>query len=231
MKKILASALLIGLVNILSAQVSFGTKNLLVTSARGVNIKPIIKVYNTSNKDITFDFYVNQSGVKLPTGYVPQSVCILPGLCYNWDANIFIITGSKNISLAPFDSVIVEPGIDITANARTDSSAIIPIVITQGTSYDTLTFTINAHNWTTSIGKTEKQSMLMLQPTVATSSIIITDGHLFNNIQIVDIAGRAIFPKVLGNSIDVSNLMNGIYFIVATDADDNIHRAKFVVRH
>jgi hypothetical protein len=229
MKKILTSALLLGLTNVLFAQLSFGTKNLNVTTARGVTIKPFIKVYNTSNKDVTFDFYVNQSGVKLPTGYVPQSVCVLPGLCYNWDANIFIITGTKNISLGPFDSVIVEPGVDISAIARTDSSAIIPVVIAQGTSLDTITFKINAHNWTTSIGNNMKDDLLAVHPTVATSSVTITNAQLFSNICVVDITGKTTIAKAIGNSIDVSNLTNGIYFVVATDNSKIVRKARFTV--
>jgi Secretion system C-terminal sorting domain len=229
MKKILATAALLGFANILLAQLSFGTKNLTVTTARGVTIKPVIKVYNTSNKDVTFDFYVNQSGVKLPTGYAPQSVCVLPGLCYNWDANIFIITGTKNISLGPFDSVIVEPGINISATARTDSSAIIPVVIAQGTSSDTITFTINAHSWATAISNVDQNEAFAVQPTIANSNITITNAHLFTKISIVDVAGKAITAKVFGNSVDVSSLSNGIYYALAFDKNNATRKAKFVV--
>lgn len=81
---------------------------------------------------------------------------------------------------------------------------------------------------------------IKLFPVPASNSLVVawpplqTDGNI--TLQIFDMLGRASILERIGNTdtqhtLDISQLPDGVYFLVITDKGEQVHRAKFTVQH
>ena len=84
----------------------------------------------------------------------------------------------------------------------------------------------------TGIGELVQKSQLSIYPNPSNQSIFISQPSMLNSIEISNVLGQVVlsnksFSKT-DNSIDVSNLLSGVYFVKTTDETGKQYLGKFV---
>jgi len=96
------------------------------------------------------------------------------------------------------------------------------------------TITIEIKNCS-SVNNIENKNNISLYPNPANNLIIIANETLkyIQNLQIFDVTGQICNSNIFDqeNTIDISNLQNGIYFIKITFDDNSLITKKFIVKH
>ena len=83
----------------------------------------------------------------------------------------------------------------------------------------------------TGLGNTNSTSGIQLQPNPAQNKITITGNTDFNNYVLLNTMGQQVNSgnlMIKENTIDISELSNGVYFIKLTDKTGNSFNQKFI---